>query len=117
MPLPEDFQADEAQFGEFKRLAVRHGLRPRPRANWSGFTRRRWRRPEQADSDAEARTVTGWVEQAKALPEWKAADRSEALAAVKALAPPAARRLLDGPLGNHPAMISLVVTLGREIVG
>jgi hypothetical protein len=113
--LPKGFEADEAQLGQFKGLAVKHGLRPQAAAEIVGLHAQAVTAARQADGEVEARTVAGWTEQAKALPEWKAADRSAAVAAVKALAPPAARQLLDGPLGSYPAVVSLVVTLGREL--
>jgi hypothetical protein len=111
VPLPEGFTADPAQLGELKSLAVKHALAPEVAGELVALHAKTL----QAQVDAEARTVAGWAEQVQRLPEWSEPGRAEAVAAVRELVPPSTRAFLDGPLGNHPEMVRLALSVGREL--
>jgi hypothetical protein len=110
VPLPADFQADEAQLGETKALAVKHGLRPEAAGELVGLHAK----VVQAQLDAD---IAGWAERSRSLPEWADPQRPAALEAVRAVLPPSARTWLDSTaFGSHPEVVKMVLVLGREIV-
>lgn len=113
VPLPEDFQADEAQVGELRQLAVKHGLRPQAAGELVGL-HAKVLQAQQAKLDAD---IAGWAERSRSLPEWTDPQRPAALEAVRSVLPPSARTWLDHTaFGSHPEVVRLVLSLGREIV-
>lgn len=113
VPLPEDFQADEAQVGELRQLAVKHGLRPQAAGELVGL-HAKVLQAQQAKLDAD---IAGWAERSRSLPEWTDPQRPAALEAVRSVLPPSARTWLDHTaFGSHPEVVRMVLSLGREIV-
>jgi hypothetical protein len=113
--LPPGAQLAETDLAELKALAVQSKLEPATTSRLVALHAQALAARERAQVDAEARAVAAWAEQVRASPEWTAPGRAEAVAAVRELAPPSARALLDGSLGNHPGMVALVVALGKEL--
>lgn len=118
--LPEGVQADEAAIGQFKDIAKDLGLSKDQAQRLVDLQVQLTQKGAEAQRDAWAQHVSGWVDEVKAYPEIGGADMPQKLAVAKTFVErfgdDQLRKDLDAlGIGNMPSLVRAFYRAGRAI--